>query len=100
MNIKITEADVTTMPDGTYYLNLESAREGASMSIELTELDIVMLAERASHECVNHLEWREAHSVEPHGERFEDAGWACAICGERYSVAELSAMAERIAEEE
>jgi hypothetical protein len=89
MSIEITEADVTTMPDGTYYLNLEPAH-----GVELTELDIVTLAERASHECTENLEWREATSFEPHGEHFDDAGWACAICGEPYSLGELAAVAE------
>jgi hypothetical protein len=66
------------------------------MSIELTELDIVTLAERASHECTDHLEWREAHSVEPHGEHFDDAGYVCSLCGEIYSLEELAAIADRI----
>ena len=66
------------------------------MSIELTELDIVVLSERVPHSCTENLEWREATSVEPHGEHFDDAGWACAICGEVYSLEELAAVAERM----
>jgi hypothetical protein len=60
----------------------------------ITPLEIVMLAQNTPHSCMDHLEWQEASSTEPHGEHFDDSGYRCALCGERFSLDDLAAIAD------
>ena len=70
-----------------------------SLSFVITPIEMVLLSDGVllgvpPHTCTDSLEWREAISTEPHGERFEDAGYVCTICGERFTASELAALAE------
>ena len=42
-----------------------------------------------SHNCFDHLTYRQYESVEPHGEVCLDEWWECTVCGERWTEAEL-----------
>lgn len=51
-------------------------------------------AEIIQHSCLDHLMFRECDSVDPHGERFHDEWWECAVCGKKITEDELAYMSE------
>ena len=44
------------------------------------------------HDCLDHLVSGQAHSVEPHGEVFDDEWFECAVCGGQFEQKELDAI--------
>lgn len=70
-----------------------------SLSFVISPIEMVLLRDGVllgvpPHKCTDSLEWREAISTEPHGECFEDAGYVCTQCGERFTASELATLSE------